>query len=262
MLKRLAVWSFLLLLAGVAIADEDKGDIDDFTDDFGEESDDDGDSAGPFFLFILDNIADIARLWGGTPGTEFGPYPSHPYADGSGFMSIDNDFRSYFFNTEVGYNYLSGDLRSYLLKWESQFINSSKLSFDLAVYQEDVRVDGYRTNDYLTFLGIRYGYALFRSPQMLVNLEGGVRSMYVPKVYSGPEIALDLQLFPSRPVVLETEIAAAYLWRNNHGGPLYTIESSAGVLLGSVEVLGGIRIMKNGSQDLLDGFRLGLRIWY
>jgi hypothetical protein len=264
MFKKIVACSLLFLLSGAVMADDDKGDLEDFADDFGEEESDDDGGYGTehFFYFILDNIDIIVHMWGRAPGTEFGPYPSHPYADGPGFMSLHDDFRSYFFNTEIGYNYLSGDLRSYLLRWDSQFIGSSKLSFDLAVYEEKRLEDGYRYNDHLTFLGIRYGHAFFRSPQMLVNIEGGLRSMYRNGSHSGPEIAMNLQLFPGKPLILETEVAAAYLFGYTRGAPLYTIESSAGILLGRVEILGGIRILKNRSQDLLDGFRLGIRIWY
>jgi hypothetical protein len=212
-----------------------------------------------FFLIFFDNFADFVRLWGQTPGTEFGPYPSFPYADGDGFMADSHQFRSYFFNTEFTYHHLSSNLRSYLLKWETQFIRSSKLAFDLAVYEEDLfdPVSGVR-KDKLVFYGLRYGHALFRSPHMLFNLEGGFRGFLRNRAHGGVEAALDLQLFPKKPLVIETEVAAAYVTN----GWLFTVESSAGILLGRIELLAGLRILKNQSPDLLDGFRVGLRIWY
>jgi hypothetical protein len=244
-------------------AQEKKGELEDFADDFGEENSEDEDSdsadAVEFFLIFFDNFADFVRLWGQTPGTEFGPYPSFPYADGDGFMADSHQFRSYFFNTEFTYHHLSSNLRSYLLKWETQFIRSSKLAFDLAVYEEDLfdPVSGVR-KDKLVFYGLRYGHALFRSPHMLFNLEGGFRGFLRNRAHGGVEAALDLQLFPKKPLVIETEVAAAYVTN----GWLFTVESSAGILLGRIELLAGLRILKNQSPDLLDGFRVGLRIWY
>ncbi|MFQ5769698.1 MAG: hypothetical protein ACE5HX_04120 [bacterium] len=241
-----------------------KGDLEDFADDYGEEesdSDSDSDDAVEFFLFaFFDNIGDLLQLWGHTPETEFGPYPSFPYAEGDGFMTPSNNFRSYFFNTEFNYHYLKSNLRGYLFKWETQFVGSSKLSFDLSVYEEDL-IDnefGFRSTDRLTFFGVRYGHALYRTSQLIVNLEGGFRGFHRNSSHGGVEVALDLQLFPQKPLVIETELAAAYV----SNGPLYTVESSAGFLLGRFEILGGLRILKNKSADLLDGFRLGLRVWY
>ncbi len=134
------------------------------------------------------------------------------------------------------------------------------MSFDLSVYEED-RFDnefGNRSKDHITFLGIRYGYALYRTPQLIVNLEGGFRGIYRNRSHGGPELAIDLQLFPKRPLIIETELAVAYV----SNSPLYTVESSAGIALGRFEILGGLRILKNKSNDLLDGFRIGLRVWY
>lgn len=241
-----------------------KGDLEDFTDDYddGEESDCDNcdDDAEHFFLYLfLDNIADVARLWGHTDGTRFGVFPSFPYAKGDGFAAGSNDYRSYFFNTEFSYNYVNDNLRSYLFKWETQFAHRSKLSFDLATYEENLfDADGGPRTDHLTLYGFRYGYAVFRSPQMILNLEGGFRGFHRRRSHGGPEAALDLQLFPRKPLIIETEIAAAYV----SNGPLYTVESSAGIAVGRLEVLGGLRILKNKSADLLDGFRFGLRVWY
>ncbi len=115
--------------SGIALAQEKKGDLEDFADDYGEEeASEDADHAAEFFLVALvDHFEDFARLWGRTPGTEFGPYPSHPYEDGDGFMSASNNtYRSYFFNTELDYHPLSSRLRSYLLKWETHH-NSAPL---------------------------------------------------------------------------------------------------------------------------------------
>ncbi len=256
-----------LMLAGLAPVysqEKGKGDLEDFADDYGEEESDDdesGDSGTDFFLYLLlDNIVDVAQLWGGTPGTAVGPYPSFPYQSLDGFMHSEADFRSYYFNTEFDVHYLNENLRSYLFKWETQFAHSSKLSFDVAVYEEDLvdREFGGTRKDHLTFFGVRYGHALYRSPQIILNLEAGFRGFQRNAAHGGPEIALDLQLFPKRPLILETEIAAAYV----SNGALYTVESSAGVAIDRFEVLGGIRILKNKSQDLLDGFRIGLRVWY
>lgn len=239
-----------------------KGDLEDFADDFGEEesgSDSDSEDAAEFFLWVFfENIGEISKLWGGTPGTEFGPFPSHPYAAGDGFMANSNNFRSYFFNTELSYHHLNDDLRSYIFKWETQFIHSSKLAFDLAVYEEDLFDEYGPYKDRLTFWGVRYGHALFRSPQFILNLEGGFRGFHRNTTHGGPEIAVDLQLFPQKPLVIETKLAAAYV----SNGPLYTVESSAGILFGRFEVLAGMRILKNKSADLLDGFKVGFRIWY
>jgi hypothetical protein len=242
--------------------DDKKGELEDFADDYGEEDDDDSsgsDEAVEFFLYaFFDSFADFVRLWGQTPGTEFGPYPSHPYAGGAGFMSYADDFRSYFFNTEMSYHHLSSNLRSYNFKWETQFVRSSKLSFDLSVYDESIFTSFRSRHDRLTFYGVRYGHALYRSEQVLLNIEGGFRGFYRRSSHGGPELALDMQLFPRKPLIIETEVAAAYV----SNGMLYTVESSAGVIVGRFEILGGMRILKNKSADLLDGFRVGLRIWY
>lgn len=239
-----------------------KGDLEDFADDFGEEDSEDSEDSNEaveFFLWVLfDNIGDLAQLWGRTPGTEFGPFPSYPYAAGEGFMTNRNEFRSYFFNTEFSYHYLNENLRSYLFKWETQFVGRSKLSFDLSVYEEDLIDEIGPYKDHITFWGVRFGYAPLRTEHLILNLEGGFRGFYRNVAHGGVEIAADLQFFPKRPLVIETELAAAYL--NN--GPLYTVDSSVGVIFGRFEILGGIRILKNKSSDLLDGYRIGLRIWY
>ncbi|MFQ5676707.1 MAG: hypothetical protein ACE5G1_12490 [bacterium] len=258
--------SLVIILPGPTKAnaqEKSKGDLEDFTDDFGEDDsgdDSDAEEAGHFFLTVfLDNIGEFAKLWGGTPATEFGPFPSFPYAGGDGFMTNSDDYRSYFFNTELSYHHLNSNLRSYLFNWETQFVRRSKLAFDLAVYEEDVPdiEFGFR-KDHLTLWGIRYGYAVFRSPQLILNLEGGFRGFHRNRSHGGPELAFDLQLFPRRPLVIETKLAVAYV----SNAPLYTVESSAGIMFGRFEVLGGLRILKNKSSDLLDGFRVGLRIWY
>lgn len=242
--------------------EEGKGDLEDFADDYGEEEsekDSESDEMAEFFLYaFLENIGDIVQLWGGTPETEFGPFPSFPYAEGEGFLTDSNNFRSYFFNTEFNYHYLRSSLKSYILKWETQFVRRSKLSFDLAVYEEDLIDEFGARRDYLTFYGLRYGQAIYRTQQLIVNLEGGFRGFHRHRAHGGVELAIDLQLFPKKPLVIETEVAAAYV----SNGPLYTVESSVGILLGRFEFLGGMRILKNKSTDLLDGFRLGLRIWY
>ena|GEM_PF-2141073 len=241
-----------------------KGDLEDFTDDYDDDEDADctdcEDDAEHFFLYLfLDNIADVARLWGRTDGTRFGVFPAFPYAEGEGFAATSDDYRSYFFNTEFSYNYVNDNLRSYLFKWESQFAHRSKLSFDLAAYEENLFDADFGTRkDHLTLYGLRYGYALFRSPQIILNLEGGFRGFHRRRAHGGPEAALDLQLFPKKPLIMEMEVAAAYV----SNGPLYTVESSAGIAFGRFEVLGGLRILKNKSADLLDGFRVGLRVWY
>ncbi|MCG8605639.1 hypothetical protein MJD09_11655, partial [bacterium] len=141
-----------------------------------------------------------------------------------------------------------------------QFVGTNKLSFDLSIYEETRRNDSglQQSKDYLTFYGIRYGHALYRSPQMILNLEGGFRGFHYRSSHGGVEAAIDLQVFPRKPIILETELAAAYV----SNGPLYTVETSAGFLLGRVEVLGGFRILKSKEDELLDGFRLGLRVWY
>ncbi|MFQ5866023.1 MAG: hypothetical protein ACE5IW_12420, partial [bacterium] len=188
------------------------------------------------------------------PGTESGPYPSFPYDKSDGFMSSSNDRRSYFFTTEFTYHDLRPDpVKSFMFKWESQFVHRSKLSFDLSVYEEDVGL----SKDHLSIYGIRYGYALYRTPQFIVNLEGGFRGFQRNKVHGGVEIAIDAQLFPKKPLIIETEIAAAYI----SNGALYTVESSAGILLGRFEILGGLRLLKS-KDSILDGYRVGLRIWY
>lgn len=262
---------FLLMILAICVgfnlasidhvfAQEDKGDLDDFADDYGDDDSDDSDDAVEFFLLaVIENIGDITALWGRTPETEFGPYPSFPYAGEEGFMSTSPDFRSYFFNTEFSYNYLNSDLRNYTLKWETQFAGTSKLSFDLSVYDErryDKAYGSYR--DRLTLMGVRYGYAFFRSPQMMVNLEGGFRGLYKNRSHGGPELALDMQLFPKKPLIIQMELSAAWV----SGEPLYIVESSAGIAIGRYEILGGMRILKNGSGDMLEGFRVGLRVWY
>lgn len=255
---------FVLITAPMSAQEKGKGDLEDFADDFGEDesgNESDTEEAGRFFLWLFfESIGEISHLWGGTPETEFGPFPSHPYAGGSGFMSQSNDFRSYFFNTEFSYHSIDrSNVTSFLLKWETQFVHSSKLAFDLAFYQEDLFENGFgRVNDQLTFWGIRYGHALYRSPQMILNLEGGFRGFHRNRAHGGPEIAVDLQLFPKKPLIIETKLAAAYI----SGAPLYTVEGSAGILFGRFEVLGGVRILKNKSSDLLDGFKIGMRIWY
>jgi hypothetical protein len=265
-MRSLRLVSFLLMVtmtsAGLLAQDEGKGDLEDFADDYGEEESgsNDSDGAGEFFMaFLIDNAVDILRLWGGTPGTEFGPYPSHPYTHGAGFLTTAEDYRSFFFNTEINYHYLNDHLRSYIVKWETQFNHAHKLSFDLALYGEDrVAAQGIRYQDRLSFYGFRYGYAIARAPGFIMNLEGGLRGFYRNATHNGPEVAFDLQVFPGKPLILETELAAALL----SDGWLYTFESSAGILLGRVEVLAGMRILKNQSTDLLDGLRFGLRIWY
>ncbi len=240
-----------------------KGALEDFAEDHDdEESDcsDCGEDASEFFLYLfMDNIADVLRLWGRTDGTRSGAYPAFPYSEGEGFATQTSDYRSYFFNTEINYHYLNDNLRSYMIKWETQFVHRSKLSFDLAVYEEDLLdAELGRRKDHLTFFGVRYGYALYQTPQMLLNLEGGFRGFQRKRAHGGPEVALDLQLFPQKPLIIEMEVAAAYV----SNGPLYTVESSAGVAVGRFEVLGGMRILRNRDADLLDGFRVGLRVWY
>ncbi|MFQ5638032.1 MAG: hypothetical protein ACE5IR_08560 [bacterium] len=263
-LAQVVLISTLLCLTQVTSYSQEKGkgDLEDFADGFGEEesgNDSDSDDAAGFFLYVLlENIGDIAQLWGGTPGTQFGPFPSFPYAEGNGFMAASDQFRSYFFNTEFSYHHLNENLRSYIFKWETQFVHNSKLSFDLAVYEEDLRDEFGSFKDRLSYFGVRYGYAVYRTSNLIVNLEGGFRGFHRNRAHGGVELAVDLQLFPQKPLIIETEVAAAYV----SNGPLYTIESSAGVMLGRVELLGGIRILKNKSSDLLDGFRVGLRIWY
>ena len=151
-----------------------KGDLEDFADDYGEEeSEDDSETseAVEFFLWAFFNsVGDFAELWGGTPGTEYGPFPSFPYASGDGFMTDSDDHRSYFFNTEFNYHYLTSNLRSYGLKWETQFVGTSKLSFDLSVYEEVLANEfNFGTHrDQMAFYGFRYGYALYRSPQLIL----------------------------------------------------------------------------------------------
>lgn len=238
--------------------DDKKGDLEDFADDY-DDDDSGDDDGGNFFLYVLiENFDDFVRLWGGTPETAFGPYPSFPYQQGEGFMAGSENYRSYFFNTEVAYHQLNSDLRSYLFKWETQFVGRSKLSFDLSAYQENISTPHGPTTDHLTLMGIRYGYAIFRSPQMMLNLEGGFRGLYRNGSHSGPELALDLQLFPKKPLIIETEVSAAFI----EGSPLYIVDASAGLAVGRFEILGGMRILKNGAGDLLDGFRVGLRVWY
>ena len=82
LIRILTCLTALLLYQSLAFSQkESKGDLEDFTDDYGEEKTDgdcaDGsDSAGEFFVtFLIDNAVDIIHLWGGTPATEFGPYP-------------------------------------------------------------------------------------------------------------------------------------------------------------------------------------------
>ena len=237
------------------LAQEEKGDLEDFIDDYDDDESSDSDGADFFIWVAIEYLDDFAQLWGKAPGTEVGPFPSHPYAEGDGFMADPQSFRSYFFNTELSYQYLSEDLTALVLKWETQFVHRSKLSFDFAYYQETFDSGA---KDYLRFWGGRYGYAVFRSSQVLLNLEVGLRGFTGRISRWGPELGADLQLFPGKPVVIETELAAAYVGN----GPLYTVESSAGVLLGRFEFLAGIRILKNKSVDLLDGFRVGLRVWY
>ena len=252
----------LVISTGPAFAQEKgKGDLEDFADDFGEEesgSDSDTEEAGRFFLWLFfESFSEISQLWGGTPETEFGPFPSHPYAGGNGFMSLSDDYRSYFFNTEFSYHQVNrSNVKSFMLKWETQFVRSSKLAFDVAFYQEDLFSNGIQ--DQLTFWGIRYGHSLYRSPQMILNLEGGFRGFHRNRAHGGPEIAVDLQLFPKKPLIIETKLAVAYI----SNAPLYTVEANAGILFGRFEVLGGLRILKNKSSDLLDGFKVGLRVWY
>lgn len=260
----LVVFSAYTFSPGQNAYAQKKGDLEDFADDH-EDDDEDcdcGDSGtGEFFLYMfLNNIGEIARLWGHTPETEFGPFPAHPYVETQGFLTNSDDYRSFFFTTELNYHYLNDDLRAYIFKWETQFVRKSKLSFDFAVYEETIYDNFNRTSrkDHLSFYGFRYGYALYQTPQMILNLEGGVRTLYTNKAYTGPEIALDFQLFPHKPFIFETELAAAYV----NTGPIYTIESSVGMTVGRWEILGGMRILKNKSQDMLDGFRFGLRFWY
>lgn len=184
-MRRLLI--LMLLLIFVVFCDtnivnaqkEKKGDLEDFADDFGEEESDDSDDndSGEFFLWLFfENIGDIAQLWGGTPETEFGPFPGFPYAENAGFMTYTDDFRSFFINTELNFHYINENLISYIFKWESQFLGRSKLSFDIAWYGESLFKNELGTRkDYLTFFGLRYGRALFRSPQAILNLEGGFR---------------------------------------------------------------------------------------
>ncbi len=132
------LFSGLLISTEPAFAQEKgKGDLEDFADDFGEEEsgeDSDSEDAGRFFLWLFfESVSEISHLWGGTPETEFGPFPSHPYAGGDGFMSHSDDYRSYFFNTEFSYHHVNrSNVTSFMLKWETQFVRSSKLAFDLA----------------------------------------------------------------------------------------------------------------------------------
>ena len=255
----------LLIITGASFAQEKgTGDLEDFADDFGEEesgSDSDTEESARFFLWLFfESFSEISQLWGGTPETEFGPFPSHPYAGENGFMSHSDDYRSYFFNTEFSYHQVHrSNVRSFIVKWETQFVRSSKLAFDVAFYQEDLFENGFRqTKDQLTFWGIRYGHSLYRSPQMILNLEGGFRGFHRNRAHGGPEIAVDLQFFPEKPLIIETSLAVAYI----SNAPLYTVEANAGILFGRFEVLGGLRILKNKSSDLLDGFKVGLRVWY
>ena len=255
----------LLIITGASFAQEKgTGDLEDFADDFGEEesgSDSDTEESARFFLWLFfESFSEISQLWGGTPETEFGPFPSHPYAGENGFMSHSDDYRSYFFNTEFSYHQVHrSNVRSFIVKWETQFVRSSKLAFDVAFYQEDLFENGFRqTKDQLTFWGIRYGHSLYRSPPMILNLEGGFRGFHRNRAHGGPEIAVDLQFFPKKPLIIETSLAVAYI----SNAPLYTVEANAGILFGRFEVLGGLRILKNKSSDLLDGFKVGLRVWY
>ncbi len=239
-----------------------KGDLEDFTDDYDEEeSDSEGDDSdtAEFFIWVfLNNIGEIAQLWGRTPGTEFGQFPAFPYAEGQGFLNAANDYRSYFFTTELNYHMLNEDLRSYMFKWETQFVHKSKLSFDMAVYEED-RIDEFGSfKDHLTFFGFRYGYAVYQTPQIIANLEVGFRGFHRHTTHGGPELALDLTIFPKKPLIFEMELAAAYV----SNGALYTAEASAGLAIGRIEILGGLRVLKNKDSDLLDGFRVGVRFWY
>ncbi|MFQ5709831.1 MAG: hypothetical protein ACE5HO_20445, partial [bacterium] len=123
----------LVLMAGqptrLCAQEKDKGELGDFGKDFGEGEDsgdsdsDTGDDATEFFLWaFVDNFGDFVRLWGHTPGTEHGPFPTHPYSGEEGFMASENSYRSYYFNTEFNYHNLGSDLRSYIFKWESQFV--------------------------------------------------------------------------------------------------------------------------------------------
>jgi len=70
------------------------------------------------------------------------------------------------------------------------------------------------------------------------------------------------RLFFCQIEALETAIYLTEVAAYVTNGWLFTVESSAGILLGRVELLAGLRILKNQSPDLLDGFRVGLRIWY
>jgi hypothetical protein len=251
-----------LLCTSALSQEKGKGALEDFADDFGEEESGESSNteAEEFLLRVLiDNAVHIVHLWGHTEATQFGPYPSYPYSHGSTFMASDNDYRSFFFNTEIGYNYLGDQLHSYLIKWETQFSHAHKLSFDMAFYEETLTTaENLRYRDRMTFYGFRYGYAVTRTPNVIMNLEGGFRGFHRNVSHGGPELALDLQVFPRKPLILQTEIAAALIDQSW----LYTFESSAGVLIGRFEFLTGIRILKNKSADLLDGFRFGVRVWY
>lgn len=252
-----ALFLFTTSTTKLLAQEKEKGELEDFADDYDDEdSDEDSaaeDAAEFFIIAFFNNFEDFVRLWGHTPETKSGPYPSFPYAENEGFMTASDEYRSYYFNTEFNYHNLGSDLRSFIFKWETQFVHRSKLSIDYSVYEEYVAF----TKDRLSIYGIRYGYALYRTPQLIFNLEGGFRGFQRNKVHGGVEVAADLLLFPKRPLVIETELAAAYV----SNSPLYSVESSAGILLGRFEILGGVRLLKS-KDSLLDGFRVGLRIWY
>lgn len=269
-LNKLLLLLVLLFASGqttVLFAQDQKGDLSGFAEDFEEddedEDNDDSDSGISEFFFwaMIENLDEFASLWGKTPGTEYGPYPGFPYSVGNGFMTNGDDFRSFFFTTELSYHYINDDLRSYLFKWETEFVNWSKLSFDLAVYEEQLFApssERLRQKDYLTLMGLRYGVGIWRTPHVIFNIEGGYRSLNFNSGVGGPEIAVDFQFFPKMPLVIETKLSAAYVKRS----PLYIVEASAGLAIGRLELLAGMRLMANKDLDVLNGFKLGLRLWY
>lgn len=263
------VWLLALLIGFVAGPSADtlmaqkkgKGDLEDFGEDFGEEESDEreSDDGSDFFLWIvLENLPEFIQLWGHTPETQFGLYPSHPYAETEGFAADEPKYRSYYFNTEFNYHHLGPHLRSYLFKWETQFVHRSKLAVDFALYKEDLfdEITGLR-EDRLSVYGIRYGYAVYRTSHAILNAEVGFRGLHHRTNHGGAELGVDFLLFPKKPLVIQTEVSAGYL----NDGPLFTVESTAGILLGRFEILGGMRLLKS-RDTILDGYRVGLRIWY
>jgi hypothetical protein len=121
--------------------------------------------------------------------------------------------------------------------------------------------------DHLTLLRVGATGLARLSHAVLVRSGLGVRTMILDdgSMAIGPEFEAGVQAFPLRPLAFDGTFRVAGLsgagaaW---FGTALLEASAGAGVLLGSVELRAGYRVLVIGSATTLAGPSLGARIWF